>query len=978
MLVLYHFISYSHNFAAKLLKKIIILKKVKHILITVLLGLITSCGGFVYGQNTVVKDTLQPIKQDSVTANDLINKLANFDSVATPIIVKDTIAQDSISFRRDSTGKLIPVKDSLQMDSLKIENEKGDIPTTIYYTADDSIMVDVKSKTAYLYGNAHIKNGDVSIKAERIEIDWVNNVVMARGKVDSTGRYRGKAVFSQKTDVYVTDSMKYNIKTQKGIIHGIQTKQGEGFLHGDTAKRTEEAIYMKQGKYTTCNLEHPHFYISAKKLKVIPEDKAVSGPFHMVIEDVHTPVGFWMGFFPIMDKKKSGLIIPNPGQGLSRGFYLDQGGYYWALSDYVGIKFLGSVWANGSWLANLSTKDYGYLKRYKFSGAVDFTLSRVKEGFDDAPLNSNFLFKWSHRSIAKKNSNFSASVDLSSGRFYVSNSFNPTLSQQNITNSTVNYGKQFGKTPFRMGLSLNINQNMSTAVATGQNASAVYSGTLPDLNFSMNRISPFKKKGSSGNRWYEKIFINYDGGARYTLTNTIPVFNPQYPNGRKDSTFEINNNNLNKYILANGKLSARHQTTATINLKLFKFISVNPNINYTEYWYDRKYDYAYDPVQKKGVISDTVKGFFRNYTYSAGVSMSTILYGTYQFKGKTLKAIRHMMTPTLAYSYSPDFSDYKYGGWQQVNQETINGKSVRYSHFAGLGYGSAGNTTISSITFGLSNVLEAKVRNKKDTSGANPLKKINLLDNFGVNGSYNFAADSVKLSNITFNARTRIFNNKIDINLSGTFDPYMWRADSVTTINGQKYFYNNRRVNTFALQAGKGLARLTNLQLSVGTNLNPKAKKKPDPKTNNVGEQRELDYIKSNPEKYVDFKIPWSLNVRYNLAYIVNNYSITNNNSSSILKGSEVTDATFNQNISLTGDIKLTEKWKVGLTSGFDIKQKSITNTNVNIFRDLHCWQMSMALSLFGTYQAYTFSISAKSSLLQQLHLNKRSPTYIQ
>ena len=921
-----------------MLKKIIILKKRSHILIV----------GLIMGLCLVSMNLLaQTPHIDSL-------KTQPKDSVALDILKSDTSLVKADSLRpADTKG----------MDSLQIKNSKGDIETTIYYHAEDSIMMDVVKKKAYLYGEAQIKYQSMQLDAEQIEIEWEKNIITARGKTDTTGKYIGYPVWKQGQETYVTDSMRYNMKTQKGIIHGIVTKQGEGYLHGDTAKRTEDAIFLKNGIYTTCDLKHPHFYINARKLKVIPEDKALSGPFNMVIEDIPTPIGFWLGFFPITDKKKSGIIFPAFGENASRGLYFSNGGYYWAVNDYLGVKLEGDLYANGSWRASLNNT---YIKRYKFRGIFDLSGSKIKEGFDNPiPVPSQFRVYWQHATIAKRNGTFTANVSLTSSKYDKTLNYTPTRSN-NVSTSSITYNRVFGRSPFSTSISMRGSQNNYQSTATN-NQSAIYNMTLPAATLTMNRINPLKRKYGDGNKWFEKIFVNYQGNFTYDLTN-VQKFYDTATRALKDSTLHVNERTLNNYILPNAKWTSNHNAAISSTFKVFKFLNVNPSVNNFFSLYGKKLSYQYDPATRTSPAIDTANGLYATYYMNTAVEVNTRLYGTLQFKGNGLvKGIRHTANPSVRMTYAPDFSKMTTGGYVAVPGDVDkNGETRRYSQYF--------NNTVPQfkqavLDFTLSNILEAKVRNRKDTTGTNKYKKINLLDNLSMAGGYNFGADSLRMKNVTLNARTNLFK-RFDINFNSVFDPYSYYADSIRYIGGRKIIYNGgqtstsgRQINTYLFEKEGRLAQLSTMNFTVGTRFAPKKKSKELPKVvENPQMQAELDYIKAHPEQYVDFTIPWSLALSFTY-----NYSRVG-----------LADPVINQAVTASGDISLTPKWKIIYSTGYNFKDKSITYSNFTISRDLHCWQMNMMLSPFGSYRTFLFTISAKSSMLQQLKLNKRAATFIQ
>ncbi len=913
-----------------MLKKIIILKKRSHILQIGLLGVLWLVSLNLFAQTHY---------QDSIRVAP-----APLDTIIT------SVGKDSSVVNVDSLLK----PDTKGMDSLQITNEEGAIEAVIYYQAEDSIMMDVPNKKAYLYGKARIKYQEMQLDADHIEIAWDKNIISAKGKTDSTGRYIGYPVWKQGSDIYVTDSMKYNMNSKKGIIHGIATKQGEGILTSSMSKRTEEAIYLKDGIYTTCDRKHPHFYINARKLKVIPDDKAVCGPFNLVIEDIHTPIGFWMGFFPISDKKKSGIIFPTFGENALRGMFFQRGGYYWAINDYVGAELTGDLYANGSYLANLATT---YLKRYKYRGTLNAGISKVKDGFDkQIKASTQFKLLWSHSTTAKRNGNFTASVNLSSSKYAKSNftNSNPT---QNITSSSITYNRNFGRSPFSTSISMRGSQNNYQATASNS-SSAIYNMTLPAASLNMASINPLKRKYGDGNKWFEKIFVNYTGSFNYDFSN-IQSFYDTTTKQLQDSTLQVNESNLNRYILPNALWATKHDASVRSTFKFLKYFNATPSFNYFENWHSKKYVYARinDSTTAR---TDTLRGFYRTSYFNTSMEINTRFYGTLRFKGNGLiKGIRHTANPSIRMTYAPDFSSLSSGGYVSIPGDVDNnGKTKKYFQYP---TNVTPPFTQAVLDFTLSNILEAKVRNRKDTTGTNAYKKTTLLDNLSISGGYNFGADSLNMKPVTLNARTKLFN-RFDINYSSTYDPYLYFADSMRIINNKKVFYNERQTNTYLFSANGKLAQLSVMNLTIGTRLAPKKKVKKDPKFDNPQMQAELDYIRANPNLYVDFDIPWSLGLNFT-------YNYTHRG---------LLDPVTNQTLAANGDLNITPKLKIIYSTGYNFKEKVITYSNFTISRDLHCWQMNMILSPFGDFRYFTFSISAKASMLQTLKVNKRSPSFVQ
>jgi hypothetical protein len=852
-------------------------------------------------------------------------------------------------------------------------NSKKDIETTIKYSARDSIRMDVVKKIVYLYGDAKINYGAIDLKAALISIDWQNSIMTAKPMVDSTGKRYGVPVFTEKADTYEADSIKYNFKTKKGFISGIVTKQGEGYITGGPVKKDEDVLYIKSAQYTTCNLRHPHFYIQARKLKVIPDDKVVSGPFNLVVSDVPTPLGFFLGFFPMPKKEKSGIIFPTFGATAQRGFFLTQGGYYWAVNDYVGIKLVGDGYGNGSWRASTIID---YKKRYGFGGKLSVSTSLIKNSFNETdPKNRDFQFQWTHASVPKHNSSFNANVNVNSQKYLTNNSFNPMALQSNAFTSSIQYTKTFGSL-FNFTISARQDQN----VRANQ---MVMNFTLPEVNFSMNRIYPFKQKISTGQKWYEKINVAYNFTSKYVATNlpfNYGFVQTNFVNRRNIDTINLSGNtpegvrdpNFNFFgalgkTIGHGMTGAKHSIPISTTMKVLKYFNLSPSFTYNEYWYDRKLRYDFHPETNRLIVNDTAGSLInRTSDYNLTTNLTTRAYGRYTFKGQILQGILHTIIPTITHSFHPDFSKNQplsgdnFSNNVQTSNQYYNSNFSSYSNYNGFFYGAPAAGKVNSLSFSIQNTLEAKVRNRKDT--ANPIKKIKLLDNLSASGGYNFAATKFNLSIINLSLRTTLFN-KLNINVSSNYDPYFYRLDSIGSASfnlGTKY---QTRVNTltFGKQSkGTDVASFKasqNFAINLSLSLNPKAK------TNNskAVTTPQTNFMNANPTMYLDFKIPWNLALNY--VYNYNRVGFTKSNTS--------------QSLSLNGDVKLSEKWKVAFTSGYDFVNKGLSYTTVSVNRDLHCWQMSFNIVPFGARQSYFFTLSAKSTLLQDLKLNKRSPAFI-
>ncbi len=877
-----------------------------------------------------------------------VNFLVNAQEIETDTLIRTPT--DTVGL----TG--VPSDTTIAMDSAALSpaQPQSDIESIINYTARDSIRFDVSTKIIYMYGDGNVDYGSIHLKAEEIVVNWTTDIVTATGVYDTTGKLMGKPVFKDGSDEFEADTIMYNITTRKGLIISAVTQEGEGYIQGNKGLKTpDNTIYFRNAMYTTCNLAHPHFYIGASKLKVIPDDKVVCGPFNIWIADVPTPIGFIFGFFPLPEKHKSGILFPsNFGEHNSRGFYFTDAGYYIAVKDYAGIALRGDLYSNGSWRANLTSN---YRNRYKYNGDVHLNYARLYDGFlygeeERVAIPSQYNVSWNHNSDSKGLSRFNARVNVSTSRYYRLNTYNPQSIMQGSTQSNINYNTAFRNTPFILAASMMVDQNLVTRANTIK---------LPEINLSMNRIYPFKKKVGSKNNWYENIFVSYGLNTKFQTSNTPNELSKirernSIPDSLLLDTLIFNGENIQRF-LNRAQYGAQHNidlgTTFKVKKTFLKYFSINPSSRYTEYWYPDKLQFTYREDIGKLDTLEALSGFRRTYEYNAGVSLNTWVYGTFRFKGSKLSAIRHSMNPSIGYVYKPDFGENQYNNY--FNYTDTLGNEYHINRFNGFIYGSPSLGKQNVLNFSVNNILEAKLKTK-DT--ANPFTKIKLLDQFRINGNYNFARDSLRLSDIAVSAYTRLLGI-FDIRYNGIIDPYLWKVDSITISDQRTQIYQTR-INKLAITADSGgIGSLKSSSISLGASLNPNIiKSKLSTKEKVAAEGKIPGMI--DPQLYVDFNIPWNLNINY--IYTVSKTGIGPSN--------------IVQTITFNGDLKLSENWKIGFTSGYDIKGKGVTMTRLELYRDLHCWQMSLSTMIFSSQQMYMFTISPKSGILQDLKLNKRSP----
>jgi len=789
---------------------------------------------------------------------------------------------------------------------------KDALGSKLQYKASDSIRYDMKNRLVYLFGKVEVYYEDIELKAEEIEINLDSNLVMARGKQDSTGKFYGEPVMKEAGKEFQAHDIKYNFNTKKGIITEVMTHEGESYIHGKKVYKTpDNVMYIRNGKYTTCNLKHPHYYFSSAKLKIIPKDKIVTGPANLVIEDVPTPIGIPFGFFPNTDKQQSGILIPTPGESGQLGFFLLGGGYYWGVSDKLSMQLTGDVYSKGSWGSNFISN---YNNRYRFNGNLDVRYSIFKNGIEGLPNFSerkDFFLRWNHTQDpkARPNSNFSANVNVGTSQNFTNNFNSSTQDFLSATfNSTISYKKTWDEKPFNLAINGFHSQN---------NVSKAVTVRLPEVAFNVSRLQPLKTK-TPGKR--NDLLDNF--GVSYSMN-----FKNEVTAG--DSLFGLNNLEVLSGQFKNGM---RHAIPISTSMKVLKHFTVNPSFNYSEIWYLESVDKKWDNTINELVV-DTVNGFVRANSYDMNVNLTTKMYGMYQYKGKMIKALRHVITPSVGLSYIPENNQ----GLKSYIDST--NTKFEYSIFQNGIYGSTNRQEAGNVNLGLLNNFEMKVRNRKDSLGED--KKIKLLENLGFRSSYNMIADSLRWSNISIDARTNIFR-VVSLNYNAQLDPY--QLDSL-----------GRKINLFEVNSTGRIGRLVSSNLAIGFTLKSKQSTTTEKKSN-FGTEQELAYIRANPEAFIDFNVPWTLNVNYNIRYSKPQFV-----------------STTVQTLNFSGDLSLTQKWKIGMTSGYDFQAKDFTYTTVDIYRDLHCWEMSFNWVPFGIRQSYLFTIKIKSAILQDLKMTRRS-----
>lgn len=854
--------------------------------------------------------------------------------------------------------------DSLAMDSLALDTtpKKEPLDAPVIYEASDSIVF-TKGGFAHLYGSGKVNYQNIELTSQLITMNMDSSTVFARGVADTTGVEQGTPVFKDGETPYESKMMRYNFKTKKGFINNIVTQQGDGYVTSEESKKgANDEIYMRHGKYTTCdNHDHPHFYLKLSMAKVRPKKDVVFGPAQLVVEDVPLPIAVPFGFFPFSSSYSSGFIMPTYGDEMNRGFYLRDGGYYFAISDQFDLKLLGEIYTKGSWgLSAAST----YNKRYRYSGYFNASYLVTKQGEKNMPdymVSKDFRVQWSHRQDAKANPNstFSASVNFTTSSYdksSLSTLYDPLSSYSNNTKaSSISYSRNFPEIGLNLSGTFNITQNTQDSSVNM---------TLPDLNITLNRIYPFKRKNSAGDqKWYEKISFQYTGA----LTNKVNT---------KD-------NLLFKTPFSKWETGMRHSIPVEATFSLFKYINVTPSFQYTERWYTRKVMQHYDYTLKEAV-KDTINGFNRVYDYNMSVSMNTKLYGMYKplfMKSKEI-TIRHVVTPSVSYTYTPDFGASRFGYYENYVYTDEDGevRMVEYSPYSGMPYGVPGQGVSQNISMSLKNNLEMKMASDKDTTG---YKKISLIDDLTGQLSYDIARK--RWSDLTLNARLKLTKN-YTFNMNARFKTYAYKFDeNGRVVESDRTEWSYGRFGRFDGYSGSLSYTLNNETFKKwfgkGDEEDGKNKgKKEDTDSEEDEEDEELNNNQNTQPKrktedtkidsdgYLAFQLPWSLSLSYS-------YRIQEDRTKDINIKTMRYPYSFSHQVNISGNVKLGSRWNITYSSGYDFDTKKMSMTQMNITRDLHCFNMSCGL-VFGPFTSYNFSIRANSTMLTDaLKWDQRSNT---
>ena len=856
-------------------------------------------------------------------------------------------------------------------DSIRKHQKKSALEAPVVYQAKDSMLMYMGSKNAFLFGDANVKYQKIELTSENIKMNMDSSTVHAVYGLDSLGNKFGLPIFKDGGEEYKSENMSYNFETKKGFIRNVYTAQEDGFLTSEDSKKgADNEMYLRHGRYTTCDEEHPHFYIALSRAKARPGKDVFSGPAWLVVEDVPLPIAIPFAYFPMTSSYSSGFIMPTYGDESTRGFYLRDGGYYFALSDMMDLKLTGEIFTKGSWGIGAQTT---YKKRYKYNGNFYFNYQVTKEGEKNMPdysVTKNFKVQWSHRtdSKASPNSSFSASVNFATQSYEkknLSSLYNPTSYAQSTRTSSVSYSHTFRKIGLSLSSSFNISQNMRDSTIAL---------TLPSLSISLSRFYPFKRKHAVGKeRWYEKISMNYTG----TLSNSIST--------KEDKL-------MHSSLIKDWRNGMKHSIPVSASFNLLKYINVTPTFNYTERWYTNKVVQSWD-TERQTAVKDTIYGFNRVFDFNLSLSANTKLYGFYKPNpkvfGKKLNMVRHVFTPTVSFSYAPDFGDSKWGYWDTYTKTDLEGNVslVSYSPYAGSLYGSPSKGKTGMVSFDMSNNIEAKILNKDDS-----LKKISIIDELGASLSYNMAAKRQPWSNLS--TRLRLKWGKTTFNMNAVFATYAYEFDKNGNVvvgnrtewsygrfgrfqgmsKNLSYTFNNqsfKKIRTSILKLfGKDVEETEDTtadadmddmdeedeELSLETNEDSEAKPK-DSKYNEDG----LD-----KDGYMKFDMPWSFSISYGI-------TMAEDRSKDINVKSMRYPYKFTQNMNFSGSLRLSTNWNCSFSSGWDFTTSKISMTTVSISRDMHCFNVNCGL-VFGTYTSYHISLRANASTLTDaLKYDKKS-----
>lgn len=915
--------------------------------------------------NTIPQPDTVRGKADSVSARKVVSqagKPQEGDTTGTKAAA-DSIPQRAYTILPDTS-----LRDSLYKDTVR--KSKSALEEPVSYSAKDSITFDYTNSRAHLFGGSQVNYQNLQLTADDISLSLDSSLVHASGRPDSTGAIQGKPLFKQGEDEYEPDRISYNFKTRKAFISNVYTQEGEGFMQSREGKRDSSGVmYVQNGKYTTCDAEHPHFYVSLTRAKMHPGKNVIFGPAYLVVEDVPLPLAIPYGFFPFSSSYKSGFIMPTYGDETTRGFYLRDGGYYFAINDKVDLKVLGEFYTKGSWGLSAQTN---YKKRYRFGGNFYFSYQNTKEGEKNMPdysVSKSFKLTWSHRQDAKANptQSFSASVNFATSSYERNNltsMYNPESYTQSTRTSSVSYSKSFSKVGLTLSGTFNLSQNMRDSSI---------SVTLPTLSISQSRFNPFKRKKAAGKeRWYEKIAMSYTG----TLANSI--------NTKEDKLFHSS-------LVKDWRNGMRHQVPISASFSVLNYINVTPSFTFTDRMYTHKVMQGWD-TERQDVQRDTVYGFYNVYNYNMSISANTKLYGMYRpmpwFGGKKIAAIRHVFTPTVSFSYAPDFSQSRFGFYDSYVKTDANGNvsTVSYSPFSGMMYGTVGQGMTGSVTMDVANNIEMKVRTDKDSTG---YRKISLIDELGGSLSYNMAAKRRPWSDLNLRARIKL-TKKYTYSMNAVFATYAYEKDE----NGRVYVGDHTEWSRGRFGRFQGTAQNISYSISNETFRKLFGKKhrtttsddeldeeldeeeETDPTMQNVDPDRKKGKTGANQESngdvdedgYLKFSLPWSINIGYGVTIRENTQGRFNDKRMRY-------PYKLSHTLNFSGNIRISEGWNINFSSGYDFNMHKLSMTTASLSRDLHCFQMSCSM-VISPYTSYNFTFACKAGTLADALKWKKQSSY--
>ena len=883
---------------------------------------------------------------------------------------KDTssILSETDTLKMDSLHKAIylhnkHVDDSVRLDSINRSKSIG-LDAPVYFSSEDSLVYDAKNKQAKLFGNSDVKYENMNLISDRMQMSLDSSVVYATGSADTTGKIKGRPIFTMGEDKYESDTIACNFKTKRAFINNVYTEQQDGFLSSQQSKRDSSGVlYLQHGRYTTCDREHPDFYIALSRAKVRPGKDVVFGPAYLVVADVPLPLAIPYGFFPFTKSYSSGFIMPTYGDESSRGFYLRDGGYYFAINDKWDLKLLGEIYTKGSWGLSVASN---YNKRYRYSGSFYFSYQNTKngdKGMPDYAQQTSFKIQWSHRQDSKANpfSSLSASVNFATTSYERNNltsMYNPQSYTQSLRTSSVNWSSTFSSIGMTLSGTANLSQNMRDSTI---------SLSLPDLNISVSRFYPFKRKHMVGKeRWYEKISMSYTGH----LSNSIDT--------KEDLLFKSD-------LVNDWRNGFQHNIPINANFTIFDYININASLSFTDRMYSNKILKSWNTATQTEVV-DTLHGFYNVYDWRLSLGMSTKLYGMFKpspkFLGGKILALRHVITPTVTFNYAPDFSTVNYGYYDSYQKTDADGNVtlVQYSPYERGMFGVPGKGKTGSFTFDLGNNIEMKIKSDKDSTG---YKKISIIDELGLSMSYNMAAKERPLSDLTMRIRLKWWKN-YTFNMNAVFATYAYELDE----NGHPY------VGTHT-EYGRGrFGRFQGMSQNFSFTLNPEKLKKlfgrSDDKddTNNENDETDNTDIETNVDDdmvrgqkgakrntgkaetdedgYMKFSMPWSLTFGYGITMRENTSGRFNTNTMRY-------PYKFTQNLNFSGNVRISDGWNISFSSGYDFEDHDISMTTASLQRDLHCFSMSCSVVL-APYTSYNFSFRCNAATLTDaLKYDKRS-----